>query len=275
MTDPDRITGHYASTGIVERIRAALGPGTPVTPDTLAAMDHFHGRGLAATEEMVRLLDPQPGERILDIGSGIGGPARWIAYHYRCDVTGIDLTAEFCAAARALGDLTGQSARVEFVEGSALDMPFADASFERAYSQNVVMNIADKRAFYAEAYRVLKPGGVLVLSNLCEGENGPPYYPAPWADTPATSFLATVEETRADIGASGFEILSLEDTTPRTRPNVTRMLEKFEAGGFPAQNVHVALGDHIRDYQLNSMRSTRDGRLRTIEALVRRPVDAP
>ncbi|MFL5024291.1 MAG: SAM-dependent methyltransferase, partial [Microvirga sp.] len=79
-----KIQDHYSSEGIAARILAALraargGEAGPITPDALAPLDHFHGRGLKATQEMVALLDPRPGERILDIGGGIGGPARWIA----------------------------------------------------------------------------------------------------------------------------------------------------------------------------------------------------
>ena len=271
MARLEEIAGHYASDGIVQRILDTLGPGAEITPDVLAPMDHFHGRGLAATEEMLKLLNPQSGERILDIGSGIGGPARWIAAHYGCHVTGIDLTEAFCDAARALTEMTAQTDQVDIVQGNALAMPFGDDVFDRAYSQNVVMNIAEKPAFYLEALRVLKPGGLLALSNICEGPDGPPYYPTPWAETGATSFLSTPAATRADLVTSGFEILSLEETTPRTRPQVIATLEKFELEGFPARAVHVALGDHIRDRQLNAMRSARDARTSTIEVLARKP----
>src|SRR5215207_7531439 len=136
-----RVDRHYGNPGIVERILAALraanGADAAVTPETLAPIDHFHGRGVVATGELVALLDPQPGEHILDIGSGIGGPARWIAASCGCRITGVDLTPEFCEAARALNTATGMADRVTIVEGSALDMKLPDASFDRAYSQNV------------------------------------------------------------------------------------------------------------------------------------------
>ncbi len=186
-------------------------------------------------------------------------------------MTGIDLTEDYCAAAEALTAKTDQAEQVRVFHGSALEAPFDDGTFDRAYSQNVVMNIADKLAFYREAFRVLKPGGMLALSNIGEGPNGPPYYPTPWANTSATSFLASLEDTRADLSAAGFEIVSLEDTTPRVRPEVMEALERFEAEGFPTQNVYVVLGERFKEFQFNSMRSMWDGRTTTVEALARKP----
>ena len=176
-----RVEDHYANPDIVPRILAALrqvnGADARITPDALAPLDHFHGRGVLATREMAAMLQPQAGERILDIGSGIGGPARWIAARFGCHVTGVDLTQAFCDAAVELNAVTGMAEHVRILQGNALALPLPDAAFDRAYSQNVVMNIADKRGMYREALRVLKPGGVLALSNVCAGPNGEPYFP--------------------------------------------------------------------------------------------------
>src|SRR5258708_21744896 len=125
MTTASSVEQHYASAGIAGRILAALraanGADSPVTVDTLAPADHFHGRGVVATRELVELLQPRSGERLLDIGSGLGGPARWIAAKFDCHVTGVDLTAEFCAAAEALNAATGMTDPVTIFHGSALD----------------------------------------------------------------------------------------------------------------------------------------------------------
>lgn len=275
MAAANEIARHYGSTGIAERVltalRATKGPETPVTPETLAPLDHFHGRGPIATAEMVALLQPRPGERLLDIGSGIGGPARWIAARCAVHVTGVDLTPEFCAAARALNEATGMSERVTIIEGSALDLPVPDAAFDRAYSQNVIMNIADKRHFYREAFRALRPGGVLVLSNLCAGPNGEPYYPAPWAETRETSFLATVDEMGADLCAAGFEIVVFNDTTAAVREAQRRNRERLERGELPVVAADIIHGERAREMQRNTMRSTEEGRCTVIEALVRKP----
>jgi sarcosine/dimethylglycine N-methyltransferase len=269
------VAGHYGNTGIAERILAALraahGAEAPVTVDALSVLDHFHGRGIVATKELVELLKPQPGEHLLDIGSGIGGPARWFAAKCRVYVTGVDLTPEFCAAAEALNRATGLADRITIKNGSALALPVPDNAFDRAYSQNVIMNIADKTQFYREAFRALKPGGVLALSNLCKGAPGEFLYPVPWAETPATSFLVTPEEMRAQLLEAGFEIVVFHDTTAETLPATIRNRERLERDGLGGLGTHLIMGPRLLEMQINSARNQEAGLGRTIEALVRKP----
>ena len=161
---PD-ISGHYSQGGLLARLEASLredgaDPASP-TLEELAPYDHFHGRGLEATEDMANRLPVSAADRILDIGSGLGGPARYMARRFGCRVAGIDLTAEFCEVARLLTARLGLEDRVSFRQGDALALPFDDEAFDGAYSMNVSMNIADKRALYRGIRRVLKPGAWL------------------------------------------------------------------------------------------------------------------
>src|SRR5205814_6581032 len=258
------VAEHYGSAGIAERVlaasREAKGPDAPVTPDILAPFDHFHGRGVVATQEIAAQLALQPGERVRDIGSGIGGPARWFAATYGVHVTGVDLTPEFCAAAETLNAATGLGDRVRIIHGSALALPVPDGAFDAAYSQNVIMNIADKQQFYREAFRALRPGGRLALSNLCAGPSGEPYFPVPWAATRDTSFLATPESMRADLLAAGFEIADFRDITAETREAQRRTRERLDKGNMPRIAVDIIMGARAAEMQLNSIRTIEDGR---------------
>jgi SAM-dependent methyltransferase len=275
MAIESNVAQHYGNAGIAERILAALreanGPDAPITVEALSVLDHFHGRGIVATQELVELLKPEPGEHILDIGSGIGGPARWFAAKCGVRVTGVDLTPEFCAAAEALNRATGLADKITIKNGSALALPVPGNAFDRAYSQNVIMNIADKRQFYVEAFRALRPGGVLALSNLCLGQGGAVAYPVPWAETAATSFLVPKEEMEADLQAVGFAILSFRDTSADILPAQRRNRERLERDGLGPLGTHLIMGARLLEMQINSSRNLEEGKVATIEALVRKP----
>jgi sarcosine/dimethylglycine N-methyltransferase len=266
---------HYGSTGITARILTALravnGPDVPITPDTLAPIDHFHAKGAVATEELVALLQPKASDHLLDIGCGIGGPARWIAAKYGCRITGVDLTAEFCEAARELNGLCGLADRVHILHGSAPPLSLPDNSVDRAYSQAALMNVSDKRGVFREAFRVLRPGGLLALSLAGAGSAGDPRYPLPWATTPDISFLATPDEIRGDLLAAGFQIVLLHDTAAAVAASLAPVLKQLETEGLPPLGEHVVTGGNAKEWRINAMRSQAEGRLSMIEALACKP----
>jgi ubiquinone/menaquinone biosynthesis C-methylase UbiE len=270
------ISAHYGRGDLLGRLRAALladgvDPDRP-TMEALAPYDQFHGRGLEATAELADLLTVAADDHILDIGSGIGGPARYIARRFGARITGIDLTAEFCEVARQLTEALGLADRVDFKQGDARAMPFAAASFDGAYSMNVSMNIADKAAFYAEIDRVLRPGGWLVLSELAQGPAGAPDYPTPWARTAESSFLATPQQTREGLEAAGFAVSSLRETTEQALAYGARSRAMVERGEKPPHRA-VALihGELAQECMANVARGLAEARLVPIEVFARKP----
>jgi ubiquinone/menaquinone biosynthesis C-methylase UbiE len=274
-----RIEEHYARSGsggtmvarIIAALRAHVGVDVAITPETLAPVDQLHGRGDLATQELTALLEPRSGETILDIGSGLGGPARWIATKFGCTVTGVDLTEEHCDAARELNAICGLSDRVRIMQGSALDLPLPDQSFDRAYSHNVVMNIADKAGVYREAFRVLKPGGRLVLFHVNAGPHAPvEFFPVGWASVPENSFLASDEETRRDLAAAGFEILTFRDVAVDPEA-VAAARHKLETEGLPPLGPNVIRQGDGLQMQINNMRAREDGRVREVQISVSKP----
>ena len=274
MSDPRNITDHYTSGDLLARLEAKLREDgfdpSQATAEALAPYDHFHGRGLEATEDMAALLQVAETDHILDVGSGLGGPARYLAQRFGCRVSGIDLTAEFCDVARHLTARLGLEERVSIRQGDALAMPYGDASFDGACSMNVSMNIADKRALYREVRRVLKPRAWLMLSEVTQGPGGAPDYPTPWARTAASSFLATEAETRASLEACGFAIESLRETTEAALAYGARSRAMVEAGGKPPHRaISLIHGTLSEEAAANSSRALKERCALPIELLCR------
>ena len=200
---------HYSARDIEARILAALraaglNPDQRLSSEELAALDHFHTGGLRASRELLELAQIGAGDRVLDIGAGLAGPARLLASARGCRVDCLDMSPDFCAGAELLNELTGLDDRVVVHEGSALDMPFTDDAFDVVWMQNVGMNIADKDKLYAEIGRVLKPGGRFAFQEMVAGEAAPSHFPLPWATDPTDSFLVSAEEMLSLLGRSGF-----------------------------------------------------------------------
>ena len=275
MSSDPEVRAHYSRGELLNRLKAALredgaDPDRP-SMEALAPYDQFHGRGLEATLEAADLVQAGPADHILDIGSGIGGPARYFAIRFGCRVTGIDLTPEFCDVARRLTRLLGLEDRIAFEVGDALSMPFADAAFAGAYSMNVSMNIADKRRFYREINRVLKPGAWLVLSEVAKGEVGDLDYPTPWAQSARTSFLSTPDETRLGLMETGFDVILARSTLDKAIAFGSRSRAMVERGEKPPHRAVMLIhGETAKQAMANTSHGLLDGKIVPIEVLGRK-----
>ncbi len=268
MTDVlDGVRDHYRATGLAARLKTALaafGPeGQRLAPQQLAGLDQFHTRGLAATAELAQLAGIGAQMRVLDVGAGIGGPARFLAASTGCKVVGIDLSEPFVEAARYLTERTGQGGQVSFETASALELPFEDGHFDAVLLQHVAMNIADRARLYRETRRVLKPGGKFATFDVVLA-GGEPHYPVPWARTPATSFLLDAAATRAAVEAAGFSTRVWHDDTPAARA----WIEQLRASGPPpAPNLGVVMGPDFAQLATNLGRNLLEGRLGVLTAV--------
>jgi ubiquinone/menaquinone biosynthesis C-methylase UbiE len=270
-----KIVEHYAQSGLLGRLETALrvdgaDPAHP-TIEALAPYDHFHGRGLEATEDMAALVTARPTDHLLDVGSGLGGPARWLSKRFGCRVTGIDLTAEFCEIAEHLTRLIGLEGRVRFLVGNALAMPFDDGTFDGAYSMFVSMNIADKAQLYREIHRVLRSGGWLVLSEIARAETGDVTYPMPWAATAAESFLSTADDTRKELRTAGFEVEQIKNDLQRALDFGARSQAMVARGEKPPYRANALIhSDFAAATLANVARAYKDGSLMPIEVVARK-----
>lgn len=275
MSIETRVEQHYAQETLAARLLEALRRAgmdvNRLTVADLAPIDHFHGRGLEATEQLASRLSIAPEHHILDIGSGIGGPARWYAERFGCRVTGIDLTAEFCVTATLLTEKVGLTDRVAFHQASATDLPFPDAAFDGAISLNVLMNIEDKPRFYREAFRVLKPGGFLATTEAVSGPGGAPLFPAPWATRAETSFLTSPEESRRHAEAAGFTVEEAIDTTEASIAFSDLARRRLKEHGPPQLGIHLVMGDDAVEKARNASRNVAEGRTIPIETILRKP----
>jgi len=261
---------HYSARDIEARIlagirAAGLNPEQRLSAEELGALDHFHTGGLRASRELLEMAKIRAEDRVLDIGAGLAGSARLLASAVGCRVDCIEMSPDYCAGAVLLNRLTGLEDRIKVHQGSALDLPFPDGSFDVVWMQNVGMNIADKRKLYREISRALKPGGRYVFQEMVAGKAGTSYFPLPWATDPADSFLVSAEEMRSVLAECGFIAELFEDTSDTH-------LNRSIANATPAVSGQLGLAvfvDNLAQKAANARRSLEEGQVRLVRGVFR------
>ncbi len=258
------IQRQYGGAAIVQRVLKAVADSghdaSRLTAEMLYTYDQLHGRGLAATRENAAKLNLNELTHVLDVGSGVGGPARYMTRTFGCHVTGIDLTEDFVAAAKELTERCGLSDKVEFRQGDALAMPFGESSFDAAYCLNVSMNIRDKAGLAREICRVLKPHGRLVWTETTQGPGGQPHYPLPWARNPDISFLVSAAELRSAMESAGLRIVEWIDETEASRAALVQAGRNTRRTASSMVDNQVIMGDDFAERLNNAGRNVLEQR---------------
>lgn len=238
----DEVAAHYAIGGLRERIETGLATlGEPASVELLGAVDEFHIGGRPATQHLVDRLELDDKSRVLDIGSGLGGTARYIASTRGAKVTGVDLTLEYVEVANWLTELVGLDHLVMSVHASAQDLPAEHGAFTAAVMVHVGMNVADKRALFAGVAERLEPGATFAIYDLLVTGDARPDYPVPWAASPATSSLETADAYVAQLIDAGFLIETIEDRTAAALESIEQMAAASKNGPAPL-GLHLVMG---------------------------------
>lgn len=263
MDHDQDVARHYEhgslETAILNAMKSAGKDPEHLTVADLAPVDEFHIGGRQATMELGRQLDLPRGARVLDVGSGLGGPSRYFAAERGWRVDGIDLTPEYVRVAEQLSRRVGVGDGVTYRQASADSLPFADATFDGAYMLHVGMNIADKKAAFTEVRRVLRPGAFFAIYDVMRESDGDFTYPVPWSVAPATNFIDTAAAYERLLGEAGFSAGKARSRRDFAIEFFRQMRQRMAQGGLHAPGLQIVMGATALQKVANMMRMLERG----------------
>ena len=269
------VSTHYEHGSLIKVIedgfnREGKAP-SDITLDDMSVIDEFHIGGRQASEEFLDQLQLEERSLVLDVGCGLGGPARFVASRFECLVSGIDLTQEYVDTGNVLSNWVGLDKKVILQQGSAMALPFPDGQFDAAYMMHVGMNIADKKSLFSEVFNVLKPGGIFGIYDVMQVGSGEMEYPAPWAASENTSALASPQDYRTGLKEAGFNILATRergDFAVEFFENIKRRMTEMTEE--PLLGLHVLMGKDAKAKVANVLTSIKEGSIAPVELIAQR-----
>lgn len=272
------VRDHYAANDLIRKIddaltRAGKDPEKTGLRD-LAPVDQLHTGGAPATLTFLEKTDLPDSARILDAGCGLGGSTRLLAKQKDWQARGIDLSPSFIEAAGILTRRTGLENRARFRTGSILDLPWEDASFDAVLCQHILMNIDDKTQAIREFFRVLRPGGRLLLHEIAQGKNPDLALPVPWAASEDISFLEPWETLEQILAETGFSTVHYTDATADAIAFWQRVSAAGKKQDGPPRPLgpHLVFGKNARSFPVTMPRNFETDAIRLIEAVVEKAV---
>ena len=269
-----QVAAHYTHGSLEGAILAGLeklrGISEAPLVDQLAGVDEFHMGGRPATKAVADQLQLSPGLKVLDIGCGLGGTARFLATAYGSQVDGVDITKEYVDVGNGLNQRLGLADQIDLAVASAIDMPYDTASFDRATMLHVGMNIVDKDALFSEISRVTKPGGYIGIYDVMRTGDAPIAYPVAWAQDETTSFVGSVDDYRDGLEANGFEIVELIDKSDVALTFFKNMKAKLAESGPPPIGLHIVMGPSAPQKVGNMFANIDNGTIAPVQILARR-----
>ncbi len=269
----EAINNQYGQINLGSKILAALqGEGKDSIEsiqEALERIEELHSRGRKATMELAQKAGLKENMRVLDVGSGIGGPARTLALEFGSHVTGIDLCQEYCQAAKIINQRLDLIEKIEIQQGNALKMPFDDGSFDFVMIQHVLMNIENKKCLFSQIRRVLRPKGLMAIYTICAGAISPIYFPVVWANDSTLSFLLTPQELFQLIIKSDFKEIFWEDDTSKIIEGFQRKKLK-KSSTIPRPINFELVIPNIAEKRRNIIRNFTEGRIVVIQGVFER-----
>lgn len=216
----------------------------------LTPIDQLHSAGIESTQLIFQHSNFKQGQNIIDIGCGLGGPARYVANNFNVNVTGIDLTTEFIDVGNKLSKKVNLDELVNLILGDAQSLPeIEDKTYHHAYTMHAGMNIKNKLKCYKEAHRLLKNNGTLMIFDITLAkQNTRLNFPLPWADEQSYSFLETIEKYQTNLNSVGFKIVNEIDLTDFILSYWKDIHQKTLAfTQFPKLSMNLIVKDRIKE----------------------------